>query len=178
MRKGGGKPKGNANERAEARRLSQWFYGDPNVLIRTQSSGAMATVRQVAIGLNDIMQLKRHDEPFPFCVELKHLKDPVLLGDLFRVKSTFRQAWTQCVIAADLTPGHEPLLIYRSNRHAPTASYYRGFAPTDAGRLLQPVYNPIEWADERGRLVVTVAVEGILTENNANRLRARFASAA
>jgi hypothetical protein len=125
MKRGGGKRKGNTFERWTAKILSQWYFDDPNVLIRTQGSGSMSTVRQAAVGLNDIVQVQPHERAFPFCVECKHLAASVTLPDLFRPTSLFRKAWVQAMQAAALVPGTIPLLVFRANNQPVLVTYPR-----------------------------------------------------
>lgn len=130
MRRGGSKRKGSAFERWTARTLSQWYFHDPNILIRTQGSGAMSTVRHAAIGLNDLLQVQAHEDPFPFCVECKHLSASVSVHDLARSTSLFQKAWAQTVRAAALVPRVAPLLVFRTNNQPVLVTYPRWVTAT------------------------------------------------
>ena len=117
MRQGGGKAKGSAWERAVAKDLSQWYYGDPNYLIRSQSSGAMATVRgNGLIPGGDIFQIKIGVKEFPFSVECKALKEFLIDDILFKREKTISyKAWLQCIGDAEKTK-KIPMLIGKGNR--------------------------------------------------------------
>lgn len=176
MKPGAQKAKGNGFERETAKELSRWYFGDENALIRTQSSGAMATVRQIAIGLNDIMQISHHEDPFPFCVECKHLKKAVTFHDLFSEKSLFRKAWTQATTAATLTPGSDALLIFRANGKMTLASLHK--TTFDKLGLVMAEAHATVWWDETGARVLTAPLEAMLTVYNAKRAKSRERDAA
>tara|TARA_Y100000310_G_C20438469_1_gene694888 strand:+ start:83 stop:610 length:528 start_codon:yes stop_codon:yes gene_type:complete len=116
MQPGKSKEKGNRFERKIAKELGEWYYNDKNALIRSPSSGALATIRNFTTPVaGDIYQIKYVTTEFPFCVELKHHKDFNIEHLLFpRKSSRLWKAWEQC--KRDANAVHKiPLLIYKQN---------------------------------------------------------------
>ena len=112
------KSKGNAFERQVAKELSLWYYNDPNVLMRSPSSGAVFNKRKDS-DLNvagDIYQVK-HDgfEEWPFVVECKHHKSFPLDHMIRGVKTSKPYvAWEKCKVEARENDKH-PILIVKEN---------------------------------------------------------------
>jgi hypothetical protein len=128
MKVGTSKSKGNRFERDIAKKLSIWYFQDPDALIRNPGSGSIATIRSaqngskeayMGIPAGDIMQIKRHDLPFPFSVEVKHHKVLVLEHLLFEKKnSLIYKFWRQCTRDAGIS-GKIPLMIFKENYKNP-----------------------------------------------------------
>jgi hypothetical protein len=115
MRKGASKSKGNFHERKIAKMLSNWYYGEPNALIRTPSSGAVATFRlDKEMPCGDIMQVKYYEIPFPFSVESKHYKTADLIELLNGNKSSILiKSWKQA--KNECGENKKPLLVFTAN---------------------------------------------------------------
>lgn len=116
MRKGGSAPKGSAYERKIAKILSEWYWGDPDVLIRGGASGGVATRRMLAacgsLIRGEYVQIKRQADPFLYWPECKHRKDRLELQPLLTGKHYFWEAWAQACRCEEDTI---PLLIWRTN---------------------------------------------------------------
>lgn len=116
MKQGGSKSKGNAFERVIAKQLSQYFYNDPDALVRNFNSGGLATMRKGAgLSPGDIIQVKHLDKPLQFSIECKHHKkfniNDLIIGN---TKSNLYKAWVQCKRDAT-TLDKIPMLIFKQN---------------------------------------------------------------
>lgn len=114
-----GKSKGSRFERELAKTFSNWYFGDPDAIVRNATSGALSTTRgNVGIPSGDLQQIKHHENPFPYSVEAKHHKEFKIEHLLFeRPRSKVYRAWVQCRRDA-LKDKKIPLLVFKVNFQA------------------------------------------------------------
>lgn len=120
--------KGARNERRLAHELSLWYFRDPKVLIRRPGGGMVPAPDPTWVHLDDVWQIAQHDDPFPFCVQLKHHRDPCEVQHLFQPASKVRRAWEQCLEFVGERVDLWALLVYRTNRRPPFAVLHEAVA--------------------------------------------------
>lgn len=142
MKKGGGRNKGNANERKLSKQIVAAFasFGvTQKDCYRTPSSGGHRFAKQEDPG--DLVISKKLRMLFPFHVEAKHYKDVDLWPFFSKVadwgKSWEVKAWMKQVNDASVRRGMRPLLVIRVNKRPALAVVHTEFYETKTAGLFR-----------------------------------------
>lgn len=125
MRKGGGKPKGNAFERLVCKGLSLWITGgqQDDVLWRSAISGGRATVhakrgKKMAHVAGDICSVHPAGDPFTsiFYVEAKFYANLGMAPLVFKQSGTLWKFWVDETVKPARLYNKLPMLIFKQNQ--------------------------------------------------------------